>query len=84
MSDIAISKPGLASQTLFDSHSRSSATALSLVTMWFCFALLPVTFAASLMDERLVHGISVWSTRDHSSAYNRGLTPCPASDGVGP
>jgi hypothetical protein len=39
----------------------NAAEKLSLATMWFCFALLPVTLLALTMDERLVNGISVWS-----------------------
>jgi hypothetical protein len=38
-----------------------SAVAIALGAMHFCAALLPVTGAAYLMDERLVNGINVWT-----------------------
>jgi hypothetical protein len=49
------SAPGL--QLLRD----QTAVAIALGTMLFCAALLPVTGAAYLMDERLVNGINVWT-----------------------
>jgi hypothetical protein len=41
-------------------HVGNAAHAVTLGTMLFCAALLPVTAAAFLMDDRLVNGINVW------------------------
>ena len=42
-------------------NSGNAALAATIGTMLFCAALLPVTAAAYLMDERLVNGINVWT-----------------------
>jgi hypothetical protein len=42
------------------SNVGNAAYAVTLATMLFCVAFLPVTWASYLMDERLVNGINVW------------------------
>jgi hypothetical protein len=41
--------------------SGNAAHAATIGTMLFCAALLPVTVASYLMDDRLVNGINVWT-----------------------
>lgn len=54
---VASARPALSLQMT----SGYAAHAVTLGTMLFCAALLPVTAAAYLMDERLVNGINVWT-----------------------
>jgi hypothetical protein len=58
------SNPSLAPLRIFPEmpmKAGGAAHAVTLGTMLFCAALLPVTAASHLMDERLVNGINVWT-----------------------